>query len=448
MYRKFYILFVLFAMILSCSDDDEFTSNPSSRLTFSVDSVLMDTVFSTVGSSTYSFWVFNNNDEGIRLPVVRLRSGNQTGFRVNVDGSYLDNQLGSVVTDLEVRAGDSIRVFVELTASENGKDEAQRLEDNLIFKLESGVEQSICLRAFVWDAYQVGYLHITSDTTISTHKPIVVYGSILVDSATTLTLHNTKLFFHDKAGLDIHGTLNADSCLFRGDRLDHMFDYLPYDFVSGQWRGLHFYASSTGNMMQACEIRNPETGIQLDSAAIDTTALPRITLQNSIIHNCKGPGIEAFNATIDLRYCQVTNTLGDCVALYGGSASLLNCTLAQFYPFSAERGAALRFSNFSTNDTACPLEQLFCANSILTGYPDDVLTGERKDDAVAFNYYFENCLLKTPADDDTLHFSNIIWEEKTDTTMGKKLFRLIDETNLRYDFHIDTLSVAKGLGCY
>jgi hypothetical protein len=48
---------------------------------------------------------------------------------VNVDGSYLDNSLGSQVRDLEVRKGDSIRVFIELTAPQNMKDVAQAVED-------------------------------------------------------------------------------------------------------------------------------------------------------------------------------------------------------------------------------------------------------------------------------------------------------------------------------
>lgn len=78
----------------------------------------MDTIFSTVGSRTYDFWVYNRSRDGVRLKSVRLRKGNQTGFRVNVDGSYLDNTFGSVVNNLEVRKDDSIRVFVELTSPE------------------------------------------------------------------------------------------------------------------------------------------------------------------------------------------------------------------------------------------------------------------------------------------------------------------------------------------
>ncbi|MBQ5510460.1 MAG: DUF4982 domain-containing protein, partial [Prevotella sp.] len=35
------------------------------------------------------------------------------------------------------------------------------------------------------------------------------------------------LYFHDKAGIDVYGTLVTQDVQLRGDRLDHMFDYLP-----------------------------------------------------------------------------------------------------------------------------------------------------------------------------------------------------------------------------
>ena len=111
--------------LVGCEDEDTFTTSTSARLTFSTDSVKMDTIFSNVGSRTYDFWVCNHAGGGLRLQSVRLAQGNQTGFRVNVDGAYLDNALGSVVTGLEVRKGDSIRVFVELTAPDNGQPEPQ-----------------------------------------------------------------------------------------------------------------------------------------------------------------------------------------------------------------------------------------------------------------------------------------------------------------------------------
>ena len=437
-------------LCVACSDNDSFTTSRGNLLTFSVDTVKMDTVFSNVGSSTYTFWVFNHSGDGIRLNSVRLRSGNQTGFRANVDGTYLDNSLGSVVNDLEVRKDDSIRVFVELTAPENRQLEPQPVEDDLVFALESGVEQRVHLQSCAWDAVKLTNLVVTNDTTIESRVPIILYGDgIRVDSGAVLTVRNTTLYFHDRAGISVYGTLLTDSVVMRGDRLDHMFDYLPYDRVSGQWQGLHFYPSSTGNELTLTEIRNAVDAVVCDSAAYDENQF-RLILDRCIVHNSSGAGVLTHNANIGLYNCLVSNTMGDCVAVYGGRAELVYCTLAQFYPLSADRGAALRFTN-SRDGENCPLHALLCVNSLVTGYADDVVMGESVDSLVAFDYYFEHCLLRTPKVDDTVSFSHIVWEEKVKQQgtpdsifAAKQHFVNIDEKNLYYDFHLDSLSAARG----
>ena len=446
MMKRIFLFFSIAWFLLACSDNDSFSTDRSNLLSFSVDTVRLDTVFSTVGSATYYLWAFNNSSDGIRLTKVYLRQGNQTGFRVNVDGSYLDNHLGSFVNDLEVRRGDSIRIFVELTAPQNMKEVAQCVAEDLVFQLESGVQQSVRLEGHAWDAIMVRDLTIASDTTIDTRKPVVVYGGITVKKGATLTVKNTRLFFHDSAGLNIYGTLITDSVLMRGDRLDHMFDYLPYDRVSGQWGGVRLFESSTGNIMTDTELRNGSFGIRCDSSRLGNDN-QRLYMERCIVHNSKGHGMELYNSYVGMVDCQFTNMQGDCVVAYGGAVLMQGCTIAQFYPFIAERGVALRFFN-SCNGYAYPMEVLSCTNSILTGYGDDELMGTQDIAEAAYNYVFDNCLIRTPAVEDTTHFKNIIWERPSDEIQGTKQFVLIDENNLKYDFHLHEQSTAKGKGCY
>ncbi|MBR1688424.1 MAG: right-handed parallel beta-helix repeat-containing protein [Prevotella sp.] len=445
------ILIFVVAVLAACTDDESFTTSRSERLTFSADTVRLDTLFSTVPSSTYTFWVYNHSTDGLRLKQIRLDRGNQSGYRVNVDGTFLGQTTGYQVNDLEVRKGDSLRVFVELTSVENHAEDPLLVEDNLIFTLESGVEQRVNLSCYSWDAIKLTNPVISRDTVIESTKPIVVYGMMRVDSAATLTIHNTSLYFHANAGIDVYGQLQTggERVLLRGDRLDHMFDYLPYDRVSGQWRGIHIYPSSSKNVLERTEIRNAEYGILCDSAAVDSTTL-RLLMRECVVHNAKGPGIQAFNTLLGLYKCQISNTLGDCVAVYGGGAQLLNCTLAQFYPFSANRGVALRFANYYEG-YSYPLAYLVCQRSLITGYEDDVILGESRDSTVAYAYYFEDCLMRTPIPEDTtVLFRNIIWETPKDSINGKKHFIRIDEDNLSYDFHLDSISpvYGKGVGCY
>lgn len=448
MSKFLFLTTLLLAVLASCDDNDSFTADPSARLVFSTDTVKMDTVFSTIGSSTYSFWAYNRSGNGLRIANVRLRSGNQTGFRVNVDGSYLDNSTGSVVNGLEVRKGDSIRVFVELTAPETMQADPQRVADDLVFTLESGTQQTVCLQAYAWDALPLRNLVVTGDTTIASTKPVIIYGGITVDSAATLRIENTTLYFHDGAGINVYGKLLTSNVNMRGDRLDHMFDYLPYSRVSGQWGGLHFFESSTGNTLEDTQITSASDALVCDSAALDEQNV-RLAMTRCVVHNCKGYGLKAWNSVVSLDHCQFTNTLGDCVALFGGIALIDHCTIAQFYPFSADRGAALRFAN-EYNGVPYPLHLLQLQGSIVTGYADDVVMGQtlEGDSITPFVYLLKESLLRTPALEDTVNCVDIRWELPTDSIQGKQHFKLIDEDNLDYDFHLDSLSTAQGLGCY
>lgn len=436
------------ALFVACKDDDNFSSNGGLRLTFQTDTLQMDTVFSKTPSATYAFWVYNQNDDGIRLQSVRLGKKNQTGFRVNVDGSYLDNALGSQVSDLEIRRNDSILVFVELTSVETAQPDPKLIEDDLIFSLESGVEQKVNLRAWSWDAVKMYDVVVEGEQTIESATPIIIYGGITVPEGRRLNLRNSTLYFHDGAGIECYGDLIIENCVLRGDRLDRMFDYLPYDHVSGQWKGIHLYETAMTARLSHTEIRNAENALVLDSAAIDETQV-RLGMGGCIIHNAEGYGLKSVNSNIYISECQFTNTLKDCVLIVGGIADINYCTMAQFYPFSAERGAALRFVNYE-GDNDIPLLKLRCEGIILTGYESDVLMGSVRDSIAAFEYQFVNSLLRTPKvdDDDSVRFVNVRWESPKDSIQGTKHFKVIDEENLIYDFHLDSLSTAQGLGCY
>ena len=421
--RLFFFLIAALFLLTACSDNDSFTTNRSHRLTFTTDTVQLDTLFATVPSATYTFWVHNQSGDGLRLRSVRLERNGQSGFRANVDGTFLN----PVANNLEIRKGDSIRVFVEVTAFENQSPEPQLVEDNLLFTLESGVEQRVNLRTYSWNAEQWQTVDITSDKTIESATPIVVYGAINVAEDATLTIKNTTIFFHDGAGIHVKGGLVAENCVFRGDRLDHMFDYLPYDRVSGQWKGIVVEPHSLSCRLTDSEVRNAMDGVVADSSSV--------VLSRSAIHNCKGFGLWAHDCIVNIDYSTVSNTLKDCVTLLGCQSTIDHATLAQFYPFYANRGAALRFGS---------TEQAFsltCTNTLATGYDDDVLMGDVDEKSEC---YFENCLLRTPEPDATKqqYFKETFWEKKSDEIQGKKHFVLIDEDNLIYDFRLKEESPA------
>ncbi len=440
----FSLLTVLAVVLSSCSDDfDSFSSSAAGRLTFSADTLRLDTTFSNVPTPMRSFWVYNHSGDGLRCANVRLLRGNQSGFRVNVDGVYLGSSAGFQASDIEIRKGDSIRVFVELTSPYNRADSPQSVDDELIFRLESGVEQRVHLNAYSWDAVLLRNVHITTDSTITSQKPLVVYGGLLVDSLATLTIGaGTTLYFHNDAGIDVYGRLlcqgTANSnVVLRGDRIDRMFPYLPYDNVSGQWQGIHLHASSYGNQLLYTDLHSAYHGIRADSSDVEQLKLEMIS---SIVHNCQGHGIYAVHSNLRLINSQLSNTLGYCANFNGGNIFINSCTFAQFYPFDAFRKAA-----FFANGNDFPPLSVNCSNSLITGYADDEFFLGGVSDSTA-QYLFSHCLIRTPAiTDDSLHFENTYFEQPDDTLgTGWRHFSLFDTENLRYDFHLDSLSAAIG----
>jgi hypothetical protein len=174
MMKRIFFFILLIIGFVACADDDSFSANTGMKLVFPTDTIKLDTVFSRTASSTYTFWVHNHNNKGLKLQSVRLKRGNQTGFRVNVDGIYLDNTNGSQTNDIEIRQNDSILVFVEITPHETYQTTPAEITDQLVFLMESGTEQSICLQAWAWDAIKCEQPVIERDSVIESEKPLVI----------------------------------------------------------------------------------------------------------------------------------------------------------------------------------------------------------------------------------------------------------------------------------
>ena len=68
----------------------------------------MSFVFTNIGSSTYNLKVYNRSDNDIVIPTLRLGQGQNSNYRLNVDGLTGDGPIaGKEFTDVELLANDS-----------------------------------------------------------------------------------------------------------------------------------------------------------------------------------------------------------------------------------------------------------------------------------------------------------------------------------------------------
>ncbi len=166
---KYLFPFLLFiGFLASCDTDIKYSSNPSDRLTFSVDTVRFDTVFTTIGSSTKLLKVYNKNKNALLIEQIKLEKFGTSGFRINVDGMS-----GHEFNNVEILAGDSLFIFVEVTVNPTLENNPVLIEDNILFK-RSGAEQSVLLEAFGQDAYIFGKKIFENDTTLTGEKPFLL----------------------------------------------------------------------------------------------------------------------------------------------------------------------------------------------------------------------------------------------------------------------------------
>ena len=224
------------SVLVSCMDE-KFSSDPSHTLAFSADTVSFDTLFTGIGSATRLLKVYNRHDKSLMFSV-QLADKANSGFRVNVDGR---TDVGVTRFDgLSVRGGDSLYIFIELTAAARNSADIGMIKDSLVF-VTNGTRQDVKLIAYGRDATTLHAPVVSRDTTFTAHRPIIIHDSLVVAEGATLTCEaGTSLYFHDKAGMIVRGRLVVSGepgreVVLRGDRTDRLFPYLPYDRVPGQW---------------------------------------------------------------------------------------------------------------------------------------------------------------------------------------------------------------------
>lgn len=379
-----------------CRRDIQIDQDPDARLLFSNDTIVFDTVFTTVGSTSRIFKVFNTSSKAVEIESIDLAGGSSSPFRINVDGLAVYSTGGILL-----RGGDSMYVFVDVTLDPNNLNNPLMIEDSIIF-YTNGNRQSVVLNAVGRDAYFHYYEISGCGETWATDKPHVVYGYVIVPSCCQLTI---------PAGADVYMHYNAfiaaDSCAslkvlgsptapvkFQGDRLEPEYEEEP-----GQWRFLWLSSLSKDNEINWAIIKNGTIGVLSDS--LGASANPTVRITNTEIRNMTLAGIFTRTSDVEGDNLLISNCAQYCVAVaYGGKARFRHCTFANYWNISNRTTPAVVVNNWYKVDEFTfnirDLTQCDFQNCIIYGDKDNELgLDSMTTNGEQYNCFFANCLIKT-----------------------------------------------------
>ena len=448
-------LVILFLSIcLAACKQDIVSGDPTLKLEFSHDTLLFDTVFSTMGSSTKKVMVYNPNKNALCIERVQMREGKY--FKINLDG---ENELDQL-RDITLRGGDSLFMFVRVYIDPLNEDNPVLLDDDIAFSV-NGNNQNINLQAYGQDIIKIqgnnGKVIYPQHLTLKSNKPYLLYDTVAVAGNLTIEAGAT-IYMHKGAALYVYGNLTAlgtkeHPIIFRGDRTDHLFDSVPYRMASGQWEGIYLlnpegFAPPT-YMMDYVDILSGTVGLYVYSEAQDTL-LPHLYLNNSRIHNHSIYGLIVQNAHADVVNCEISNCASYCVYLAGGKHNFAHNTIAAYYgyPYTdlnihhnvlADDVAAVYINDLSKNRPRTRSSFFNC-----------IITGGRKNNLVVatplVDYYegdFKGNYLRCDSLDKA-YAQNNVYATDSDSCVFKNIYYLYKEYHY-YDFQLDSLSPAQGI---
>lgn len=430
-------IFLAFVLMAGCKKDKLITDS-SGKLEFSLDTVVFDTVFTTVGSTTHQVKVYNRNSQTIRITSISIAGGSGSQFRINVDGLP-----GTYFTDIEIAGKDSLYIFIEVTINPSSGVLPFIVKDSIVFETNGNI-QDVDLVVWGQDAHFFNG-SIICDMTWVNDKPYVIYNSILVDSGCTLTIEpGVKVYSHTSSAIYVYGTLivngsNNEHVSFQGDRTESF-----YDDVTGQWLGIFLLRGSANNFIDHANIKNAFYGVSLGSSSssdLNTFTYanaPDVLIRRSVIHNMLYTGIFGFLSFITVENTLVYNCgLHNAHLAFGGVYNFNHVTMANYSNIVVDHGEAIleigNFAESSQGHFSADVDATF-TNCLIDGSLDDEIVYD-DDNIAAFNYQFNNCQLRTQKSTSDTNYISIIQNKEPH-------FALYSE----FDFHILSISPARDAG--
>jgi hypothetical protein len=377
------------------------------NLSFSKDTVVFDTVFTTIGSTTQQFKIYNNDNKTVKIEEIELVGGTSSPFRINIDGLS-----GLSFSDIELEGKDSLFAFVEVTLGVNGQTLPLIIEDSIRFRT-NGVDQYMKLAVWGQDAYF--HYKDLNEGTWPNDKPHVVYGYAAIDSAKTLTipagtdiyLHKNSILYNYKGTLNIEGEKDNE-VTFQGDRLESW-----YNDVAGQYYGIYFQEARPSTINYAI-IKNGTSGIHLFSKDASFAAEYTLEVTNTKIYNNARYGVFIYSgARVKAENCVIAkNGTHALLVLEGGDFNFNHCDLLGYGAASAPAVGISNFYNDYANATQNigSINEGVIYNSVIYGNQEGEIAFDTIiEGGVQVNLDIKNCVIKRTPEGTDNFYTNIFW---------------------------------------
>ncbi|MEJ7626316.1 MAG: hypothetical protein WKF35_05605 [Ferruginibacter sp.] len=314
--------FLVSAILFFSCKKDGFITSPDARINIA-DTIKFDTVFTTAGSVTRSFKIFNDNDQRLLISTIKLMGGNTSPFKININGMPADE-----IRDLEIASNDSIYVFVKVTINPSSANLPFIIRDSILINY-NGNTRFVQLEAFGQNANFLRNTIVSGSVNWNKTLPYVILGSILIDTAATLTIDaGTKIYMHADAPFIVDGTLllngtKNNKIIFTGDRLDE-----PYRNFPASWPGIYLRNRSRNNFFIYAEIKNAYQAVVVLGPTLN--ANPKLKMQQVIIDNAFDAGLLCVNSSADINNSLISNCGTNILVQAGGNYSFTHCTVASY----------------------------------------------------------------------------------------------------------------------
>lgn len=431
---RYFLLLSFLGLLLglsSCRTDFDFAES-NGELRFSRDTVYLDTVFTDIGSSTYTLKVYNKTNSNISIPAISFANGASSKYRMTVDG-MVENATKSF-SNVELLAKDSMFIFIETTANIADANPTDFLYTDQIIFGTGDKKQKVELVTLIQDAYFIfpnkidgvrdsidygfnengevdkilgrnlqdnhpdnGNEYIWNNT-----KPYVVYGYAGVPDGKILTVEaGARIHFHADSGIIVQegGTLNVDGAssttdalenevIFEGDRLEPNFAETP-----GQWGSIYLREGSINHQINHLTLKNATIGIYVQNNSGTALKINDSQIYNSSVVGILGvfAKIDGYNLVINSR----TRGLGALACRIGGTYNFTHCT------FNNQSSSSTQYAVILDNFITDANNQIITRDLTAANFNNCIIYGSNsrqfilsKNESKLFNYKFTNCLLK------------------------------------------------------